>query len=350
MTNGGDWPENGLEAVDACPVCGATARSVLYCDLRDRASSAPGAWTLYRCGDCGSGYLDPRPTRETIALAYSGYYTHAAAPADEAESRLATIRRTLRNGYLNSRYGHSFAPASPLGPLAMAFFPFHGERADRWVRQLPRSSDRPRLLDLGCGNGAFLVQMQDAGWEVQGIDPDATAVAVAREAGVPVEHGVLDEARFPESSFDAVTLSHVIEHLPDPIRSLRICHRLLRPGGVLSLTTPNLASVGHSLFGRDWIGLDAPRHFVLFTPDSLLHAGERLGFRISSCPPSCRAAWAFRASAAIARGVDPVDCPPPLPARLRWRAQLANLRALRRPAAAEEIVFLARKLPSAETA
>ena len=337
MTNGGEWPENGLEAVGACPVCAATARSVLHRDLRDRAWSAPGAWTLYRCEDCGSGYLDPRPARETIGLAYGGYYTHTAAPADEAGSRLANMRRALRNGYLNSRYGHSFAPASALGPLAMAFFPLRRERADRWVQQLHRPSGRPRLLDVGCGNGAFLVRMQEAGWDVQGLDLDATAVAVARDLGVPARCGALGDTTFPKNQFDAVTLSHVVEHLPDPADSLRICHRILRPGGVLSLTTPNLASVGHSLFGRDWIGLEAPRHLVLFTPDSLARCLDRIGFEITRHAPSCTARWFFGESLALFRGTDPV------PARLRWKAHLADLRALRQPESAEEIVLVARK-------
>jgi hypothetical protein len=129
----------------------------------------------------------------------------------------------------------------------------------------------------------------------------------------------------------------VIEHIADPIRSLEICHRLLRPGGVLSLTTPNLASLGHSLFGRDWIGLDAPRHLVLFTPDSLARCLGRIGFQITRHAPSCTARWSFGESWALSRGTDPI------PARLRWKAYLADLRALRQRECAEEIVVVARK-------
>ena len=330
------------EAVAACPVCGETARSVLHADLTDRIYfCAPGTWTLYLCHGCGSAYLDPRPAGGAIELAYSRYYTHTAA--NGRHQQLSAVTRGLVNGYLNARYGYAFTPASALGGLVLRLLPLHRERVDRWVRQLALPSGAPRLLDVGCGDVAFLAQMQAGGWDVQGVDPDPAAVRRGEEVGVPVEHGVLAEATFPESSFDAVTLSHVIEHIADPIRSLEICHRLLRPGGVLSLTTPNLASTGHSLFGRDWIGLDAPRHLVLFTPDALARAAERLGFRISSHAPSCRASWAFTASEAVSRGIDPVDRPPPLPARLQWKARLADRRALRRPAVAEEIVLVAMK-------
>ena len=330
------------EAVDACPVCGEAARSVLHAELTDRIFfCAAGTWTLYLCDGCSSAYLDPRPAGETLALAYSRYYTHSAA--NGRHGKLSAVKRGFVNGYLNARYGYAFTPASTLGGLVLRLLPLRRERADRWVRQLALPPGAPRLLDVGCGDGAFLAQMQAAGWDVQGVDPDPAAVRRGEEAGVPVEHGALAASTFPEGSFDAVTLSHAIEHIADPIAALRICHRLLRPGGVLSITTPNLASIGHSAFGRDWIGLDAPRHLVLFTPASLARAGERAGFRISPQRPSCRASWAFTASEAISRGVDPVDRPLPLSGRQQWRVRLADLRALRRAALAEEIVLVATK-------
>src|ERR1700688_1700355 len=72
-----EWPRSGLESVKECPVCGSTRRRVLYGGLRDNVFfCAPGAWTLHDCLDCASAYMDPRPSAETLYLAYRTYYTH----------------------------------------------------------------------------------------------------------------------------------------------------------------------------------------------------------------------------------------------------------------------------------
>lgn len=275
------WPEEGLEAVGSCPLCGTAVRRLLYEGLTDRLFfCAPGSWTLYGCESCGGAYLDPRPSDETIHLAYGDYYTHAAS-AEAPPTGLRKARRALRNGYLNRRYGYELAPAWPWGAFVMALLRRRREAADRWARRLERPRGRPRLLDVGCGNGEFLAAMRDAGWHVQGLEPDAAAAAVAERAGLAVERSVLAATRLPADHFDAVTASHVIEHLADPLAALKTCQSLLRPDGVLSLTTPNLASRRHSERGRDWDGLDAPRHLVLFTPESLARAVEAAGFRIT---------------------------------------------------------------------
>jgi len=71
------WPEDGLERVGRCPLCASSSRSVRHTDLSDRLfRAAPGRWTLHDCAGCGGAYVDPRPTRETIGLAYRSYYTH----------------------------------------------------------------------------------------------------------------------------------------------------------------------------------------------------------------------------------------------------------------------------------
>ena len=90
------------------------------------------------------------------------------------------------------------------------------------------------------------------GWDAEGIDPDAGAVATARDNGIPVTLGTLSDVVEKETGkFRAVTLSHVIEHLHDPVGELRRIHRLLAPGGRVWIATPNLQSLGHRLFRRD---------------------------------------------------------------------------------------------------
>lgn len=345
-----DWPPEELEAVAACPVCGGMARDLLYAGLRDRVFfCAPGAWSLFRCRTCGSGHLDPRPSESDMGRAYASYYTHGGVTAGGG-ARASAGRAwslALGHGYLNARYGYAFRPALPWGRLLLS--PRSRGRADRRVRSLRLPTGRRRLLDLGCGNGAWLARMGDWGWSAVGLDPDPRAVGAARSAGLTVHEGRLTAGAFPAGSFDAITMSHVLEHLHDPVGTLRVCHDILAPEGAIWIATPNLDAWGHRRFGGNWRGLEPPRHLVLFTPDALMGALERLGFRVEAGPLPCwNARWFFEVSTEIARGQVPSDAPA-LPSGLRRavrrQAQWANLRAWRRPALGEEIILLARKRP-----
>lgn len=301
---GDDWPDDGLEAVPLCPVCGDERRTLFYAGLTDRLwFTAPGRWSLYRCEACSSVYLDPRPTRDTIGRAYTSYYTHAAPPPPPRDD----LRTALVNGYLNARYGYTLAPASGLGPFVVRLLPKRRWHADRLVRNLVSREGRGRLLDVGCGGGEFLAQMRTAGWDVQGLEPDPAAAARARAAGLPVADAGLEDAELAPGSFDAITMSHVIEHLHDPVGALRICARALRRGGVLWVATPNLEAMGHRTFGRDWIGLDPPRHLVLFTRASLAAALQAAGFRRRRFLADFSAERVFPCSATVAAGADPRD-------------------------------------------
>jgi SAM-dependent methyltransferase len=340
----GDWPVDGLERVDRCPACGNASRSLLYGELTDRSYlCAPGRWNLFRCAECSSAYLDPRPDDRTIHLAYGNYYEGLARrPSRDGDSRgWRAIRRAVRNGYLNSRYGYDLAPALGLGSLLVPLLPRQREKADEHVRHLRFLPGKPRLLDVGCGEGDFLAEMQALGWEAEGIEPSADAVAIARRRGVRVAPGGLEDVSLDEAAFDAITFRLVFEALRNPVAALLTCRRALRPGGILWIAAPNLASEASRFFGGDWIFLDTPRHAVLYTPSSLTRLLTRAGFRPVELRPSRQAAWSFRMSAAIARGVPPFRGAPPLSRAHALRAQLADLRALARPELADVVIVIA---------
>jgi 2-polyprenyl-3-methyl-5-hydroxy-6-metoxy-1,4-benzoquinol methylase len=326
------------EAVGACPVCGDGRSELLYADLVDRLYTAPGSWQLRRCSGCRAAYLDPRPTPESIATAYDVYYTHEPTPEPNRETgAVRQLRKALRSGYLNGRYGYRLRPATPLGRLVVPLLPGQRAAADRYVRQLARPREDARVLDVGCGNGEFLLEMRAAGWSAQGLETDARAVARAREHGLDVRHGALGDGVYPARSFDAVTLSHVLEHLHDPVGTLRTCREILRDDGVLWIATPNLASDGHARYGRAWRGLEPPRHLVLFTPSALVRALEQAGFRVVSFQRPASARWVYDASGDHSGRA----------ARLSrlLAVAIANARSALRHERGEELVALAR--PSA---
>jgi 2-polyprenyl-3-methyl-5-hydroxy-6-metoxy-1,4-benzoquinol methylase len=330
------WPEHGLERVGCCPACGAAAREPLHADLTDRMfGCAPGTWNLSCCLRCGSAYLDPRPTEETVVLAYSDYFTHADAVARPAVP-LGRFRAALANGYLNKRYRARLRPASRLGPAIVPLFPLRRVRTDREVRHLIRPEHGGTLLDVGCGNGDFLLKAERAGWRALGVDLDPRAVASCRRAGLAASEGTIETVDIPPASLDAVGFAHVLEHLHQPRRALARARDLLRPGGLLWLATPNLSSAGHAHFGADWLGLDPPRHLVVFTRRALEALVVQTGFEIVARPAASFTAWIYLESALLAAGGRPS-------AATRLRARLTDATALVRPERSEELLLVARR-------
>jgi SAM-dependent methyltransferase len=351
------WPEHELETVDHCPLCGCCGRAMLYQGLADRVFfCAPGKWTLYRCTTCNSGYLDPRPTVESIGRAYASYYTHEPA-GDHAHpiavrgltrvlrDNYAALKRAVFNDYLNAHYNLVLRPTFRWIRWAISASPRRRLNADLLARHLVRKRPGARLLDIGCGNGAFVGWARACGWEAEGLDPDPRAAEAGRALGMPITVGSLPDTGFPEARFAAVTMSHSIEHLHDPVAGLREVYRILEPGGTVWIATPNFASVGHELFGSDWLALDSPRHLVLFTASALISTLSAIGFvaiRPVRRPPI--AEWYFRTSHRVALREDPFSRDgSELPFGLKLRAVICDWQALLCPTRGEEIIVIAER-------
>ncbi len=315
--------------VPQCPVCADPSAGVLHDGLVDHVFEVvEGRWRLVLCAGCGAARLDPRPTDEALPALYATYSTHAPPTLPSpAAGRAGRLRRAARNGRLNRHLGYALRPASPVGGRMLGLIPPVAAWVDRGVRSLPAGE---RLLDVGCGNGHFLADAAAVGWRAIGIDVDLAAVAAGRAAGLEVTAEPIQALALREpSSYDAITVSHVIEHVPDPIALLGWCLDLLRPSGVLWVATPNLGADRHRLLGDRWRGLDPPRHLVLFDAPALARALAAAGFtRVEVQRPAFPALTDFAASGLTGRR-----------ARLQaLRADLAGQRDVRR---SEELVVLA---------
>jgi SAM-dependent methyltransferase len=257
--------------------------------------------------------------------------------------KLARLRRGIWNGYLNRRFGYAFSPEFRLAGSLLWLFPKRRWGAEMTVRHLARKGHTPRLLDVGFGRGEFLRSMRENGWQVQGLEPDQGAVEASRAEGLDVQQGLIDDAPYPAESFDAITLSHVIEHLHEPVVSLTVCNRLLKSGGVLWIASPNIASRAHRCFGREWFGLDPPRHLVIFTRSSLERALLRAGFEEVSFRRTYRGQMMVAASEAIAGEGDALSALRPASRASRLLGRALDFGAALRPEWGEELIALARK-------
>jgi 2-polyprenyl-3-methyl-5-hydroxy-6-metoxy-1,4-benzoquinol methylase len=266
---------------------------------------APGEWSLKRCTnpECGLLWLDPQPIEEDIGKAYAAYYTHHGAAAEASLPK--RIFRQVRASYLRSRLGYERATSvrgwrwlAPLGDL----HPGGGDAFAATAMFLPAPRAGSSLLDVGCGGGDFIATMRELGWKVAGVETDPIAVARAQSRQLDVHQGQLEGAGFDDMSVDAITVAHVVEHVHDPRRLLRECRRILKPNGTLVITTPNSASWAHRHFGRDWRGLEPPRHIQIFNPRNirrLLNAADLQPVRVATLAINASAIWP--ASAAIHR-------------------------------------------------
>jgi 2-polyprenyl-3-methyl-5-hydroxy-6-metoxy-1,4-benzoquinol methylase len=342
------WPECDLEQVQKCPVCGGADRRPLYGDLTDVVyRCAPGRWNIYQCDECTAAYLDPRPTAASVARAYDQFYTHAQVEKGEsAQSPLKRLKTALRNGYMNARVGADLRPAIAAGTWIVPLVHEKKREFDFAARGLSHSSRGAKcVLDVGCGDGFFLRLASSLGWKTHGVEPDVVAANAAREWGCDVIVGSFEQASLPGGHFDLITMCHVIEHLIDPMASVRKAIALLRPGGHLWMATPNLESAAHARFGKNWIGLDAPRHMVLFNAKSI----SRL---LSAAAPGCKfeflpgrsALGDFMLSWKVANGLLPFQSSSlPLPREIRYAAAIADKASRSTATLEQEIVILVTK-------
>ncbi len=290
------WPKEGLEQVDRCPVCGEMGRTLLYDKLVDDVMfCAPGHWSLYKCQACNAAYLDPRPTPATISLAYRNYHTHYSIESS-TPNKIGKLRKSLRNGYINYKLKANLIPEMKIGrwlvPLLM-----QSRRIDESIRHIPKGCRSKIIADIGCGNGQFLQTAIQLGLEAYGLDFDPLAVEIARKAGASVSLGGLPNTGWPSSKFDMVTLSHVIEHVHDPMLALQEVRRILKPGGLVWIATPNMDSFGHNRFRRYWRGIEPPRHLVLFNRTNIKMLLEASGFvNIMYKPCHPQTFWFYKAS------------------------------------------------------
>lgn len=235
--------------------------------MRDYAFDGPGEFPLVRCRQCGLMYLNPRPSPAQMDRYYPDtYLPYKSAIEDERWSLMRWVRR--RNIRQYRRAVERFSPRVP-----------------------------GRVLDVGCSTGIFLAEMRDAGWETYGVDTSLIAIAYARERfGLDAFEGRLTDADLPDDQFTAATLWDVLEHTFDPLETLQTIHRLLEMNGIVVIAVPHYESWDRQLFGRYWIGYDAPRHLHAFSRDVLRDALIRAGFDVVSMQCAFGGYYTFTAS------------------------------------------------------
>ncbi len=216
---------------DPCPLCGADDAAALW-------PAPPTA--VVRCRRCGLRYIAPR----------------LAAHVESAD-------------YYVERY---------LPEIAI-----HGAGADGPIRDIERYVAPGRLLDVGCALGDHLVAARGRGWRVAGVELAPYAAAYARAThGLDVHCGTVHDLPAADGTFDAVLMAEVVEHLSDPLPTLRRVAALLRPGGVVWLSTPNAAGLAAAVLGPAWDRIEPAGHLCYFDTATLAHLARSAGLTVTA--------------------------------------------------------------------
>jgi len=244
----------------ACNLCGGTdVVEFIPSTLQpsDQAQLNPGAYSAYactssgyghhgpivRCRRCGLVYADPRPDNDDVLNIYSA------------------VKDPL---YVAERAGRILTFEHHLQPMERFTGPPEGRR----------------LLDVGAYTGVFVEIAAAHGWDAWGVEPSAWAVEEARQAGLQMILGTLEDAGLPAGSFRAVTMWDVIEHVTDPLSTLRAAWQVLAPGGYLVVHTMDLDSLFARVMGCRWPWF-MEMHLTYFTRNTLARMLEKAGFAVT---------------------------------------------------------------------
>ncbi|MCE5324535.1 class I SAM-dependent methyltransferase [bacterium] len=235
-----------------CNLCGSNVTSVLV---------SKGGHKVYQCGKCSLAFTWPQP--EAIADQYDASYFD-----------LYRRRRSFRL-----------------------------KRGDSRLRKIELIREPGRLLDIGCSLGYFVEAANTRGWCASGVEISPYASEEARKMGLDVKTGVLEDAGYRDCSFDCVTMWDVLEHVPDPTAHMIEVNRILSPGGMVVIGTPNLGHIRFRAQRENWRHLKPAEHIFYFMKSSISRLLDKTGFDLVDPPVSGGRKFPGSTGAAIRGGM-----------------------------------------------
>jgi len=237
-----------------CPLCSSTNLKWVF-DVKDYTVSGK-EFSIIHCEDCTGRFTQGIPDVDEIGVYYKSedYISHT----NTTKGFINTLYQRVRRITLKQKAA---------------------------IVKQHTGLQTGRVLDIGCGTGAFLHTMRAQGWQVTGLEPDADARAVAQKTYKIVAQPSHELFILPEGSFNAITLWHVLEHVHALHEYLERMKKLLTPQGVLFIAVPNYTSKDARVYGKYWAGYDVPRHLYHFSPKSMKLLVEQHGLQIAQMLP-----------------------------------------------------------------
>lgn len=238
----------------SCPCCNSNSiKEVLVAKDYTVTKENFGVW---ECGNCTLRFTQDIPDVESIAPYYKAeaYVSHT----DTKEGLVNKLYHAVRNITLKSKCN---------------------------LLKQTTGLEHGNLLDIGAGTGAFAQTMQEAGWQITGLEPDASARNIAQQKFGLQLQTPNNLYQLSNEQFDAITMWHVLEHVHDLHAYLEKFHAILKPNGLLFIAVPNYTSGDESIYKEHWAAYDVPRHLYHFSPKSINVLAASKGFEVKKYLP-----------------------------------------------------------------
>lgn len=237
-----------------CKICHSAQleRMFIANNVHGRHILSLDTFQVYKCNDCGIIFLNI----EVNSSYYSKYYPFKYYGIKFNNKFVGMLLNLVINASVKIKEG-----------VILKYFNNVG-------------GEKLKILDIGCGNGEFLSKISNTKFEKFGIEINAEGYELCKEKHMTVFNKELKDVQFQDEFFDIVTLWHVIEHLENPIETVKLIKKILKKDGILVLATPNTDSFGFKYGKNFWFHLDSPRHLMLFNNKSLNYFFKSAGFKV----------------------------------------------------------------------
>ena len=254
-----------LVADTLCPVCQGNRFQLAHHKLPELRFGILDRFSILRCVRCDTHITNPLPDQSYLVRMYKKHYL----PSEYAPPNPTVIKKevaALRAGQ-TALLDHWRSERSTEIPTL-----FYQSETGQFF------ADCQTILDVGAYTGENMLWLIAGGWKVIGVEPNPEVASIGQELGLDIRIADLENCQFPDAAFDAAYLSYVIEHLLEPRKMLGELWRVLKPGGLLLVTTHNVHSLWRYLFGRYWINWHTPFHIYHYYPQSLRRMVEDMGY------------------------------------------------------------------------
>lgn len=229
-----------------CNLCQSKDYDVLFDNMT--YWEYPGSFRVVSCRNCKLVFTNPRPVLAKIGQ----YYTQEnywGRDFDSKEKKYNDARER------DTAYGMVY---------------------DLLLKQKKKG----KILDIGAGTGLFLSKLKELGWDVSGVEISPEAVKYAKKQyNISLKKGDVFDVAFPKNTYDVVVLNGALEHMYDPMKTLQLAYALLKNGGILIFSVPNVDSIGKAVFGSNWFPWQLPRHLYHFSPTTIRAYLKKITFK-----------------------------------------------------------------------